>query len=318
MTARTPRAEPDPLARPAGRMLNDAPDDAWVEIARFETFVDADQHALVLIAAGIECGIVRRERATGLLVSAANAANAVAELAAYARENRPPASPPPAPLPLHRGLGGMLVYWCALLFVHGAATREAMELDWLSAGQAQAGLIVGGEWWRAFTALGLHADYGHLFSNLIVGGLFGLLVAQILGSGIAWLAILAAGGVGNLVNAAIQPVTHAAIGASTAVFAAVGLLAVLMLRYQRSLWRHGLRRWLPLAVGVMVLAFLGMEGERIDIGAHIAGFAVGGLAGAGLAVVGPALAERRDVQYACWAAAAALSVGAWLAAFAAS
>jgi membrane associated rhomboid family serine protease len=289
----------------------DARNDPWVEIARYQTESDADQHALVLVAAGIECGIVRRVRGTGLLVSAANAAIAVSELAAYDRLNRPVPPPVVVPQSLRTGLGGTIAYACALLFMHGAATRHLFDREWVTAGAAQAGSIVGGEWWRVFTALGLHADYGHLFSNIAAGGLFGLFVAQVLGGGLTWLAILLAGGMGNAINAALQPAAHTAIGASTAVFGAVGILSVLLLQYQQSLWRFGLRRWLPLAVGVMILAFIGMEGERIDIGAHAAGFASGCLIGVGLSVIGPGLARRRDIQFASWAAAAVLMAGAW-------
>jgi rhomboid protease GluP len=64
---------------------------------------------------------------------------------------------------------------------HGASGRETFSQDWWSAGAAQAGLIADGEWWRAVTALGLHADLSHLASNLAFGSLLGLLLAQILG-----------------------------------------------------------------------------------------------------------------------------------------
>ena len=120
---------------------------------------------------------------------------------------------------------------------------------------------IAGEWWRAVTALGLHADLGHIGSNLVAGSLFGFFLAEILGGGLAWLMILAAGAAGNAINALIQPATHTSIGASTAVFGAVGLIAVLALRYRPRRWRRGLRRWAPLAAGIMLLAFLGTEGS---------------------------------------------------------
>ena len=36
-----------------------------------------------------------------------------------------------------------------------------------------------------------------------------------------------------------------------------------------------LRRLAPLGAGVLLLAYLGFGGERTDVGAHVAGFAVG-------------------------------------------
>ena len=67
----------------------------------------------------------------------------------------------------------------------------------------------------------------------------------------------------------------------------------------------------PLAAGIMLLAFLGMGGERIDFGAHIAGFLVGCLSGAGFLLFGlPAVTNRRTGVFA--ASALGLFAGAWL------
>ena len=82
--------------------------------------------------------------------------------------------------------------------------------------------------------------------------------------------------------------THTAIGASTALFGALGILTA----HARRVWglqlRTGLRRWAPLGAGVMLLAYLGFGGDRTDVGAHVAGFAVGGVLGLGFALAGPA------------------------------
>ncbi len=267
----------------------------------------------MLVAMGIDCQVVPHDGGLTLLVPAPDVAKARRELDAYARDNR--LSPPPA-LPQHsfaEALASAAIYCCVLLFVYGAASRNAFSLDWLTAGEAQSGLMRDGEWWRAFTALGLHADDGHLFSNLMAGAFFGVILAQVLGGGLAWLMTLLAGGIGNALNALLQPAEHTAIGASTAIFGAVGLLAVLMLKHQRSLWRQGLRRWVPLAVGVMLLAFLGIEGERIDVGAHIAGFLTGCLLGAGLILIGQQATMQTGVaQYVFGAVALLIFAGAWV------
>ena len=229
--------------------MTDASGKSWIEVGRFRDQAAASQHALVLAAAGIDCRIVTGGALPAILVEAENAAMALSELAAYAADNRR-ATPPPLRLrPARDGLAGAAIYCCALLFIHGAAGRETFSRDWLTAGDAEAGLIAGGQWWRALTALGLHADYGHLFSNMVAGAFLGMILSQILGSGLAWFLIVLAGGLGNGLNALFQPAGHAAIGASTAVFGALGLLAMFMTRYQRSLRRRGLRRWAPIAAG---------------------------------------------------------------------
>jgi membrane associated rhomboid family serine protease len=285
---------------------------SWIEIGRYDRRAEAEDHALALTALGIASRLIPQERGIGLFVTAAEALRARRELVEYARENRRP--PPPALRPAAEGLNAALAYGAVLVVMHVAAGRQLFGVDWWSAGFAEAGRIVGGEWWRTLTALGLHADVGHLAGNLVAGGLFGLLLAQSLGPGLAWLAILSAGGVGNALNALIHPAAHTAVGASTAVFAALGLIAALMLRHQASLWSRGLRRWLPLAAGVTLLAFLGVGGERTDVGAHVAGFSTGVAFGAGLSLAGPLVPQGPAAQRAFGAVALALFCLAWFAA----
>jgi rhomboid protease GluP len=110
-----------------------------------------------------------------------------------------------------------------------------------------------------------------------------LLVAELLGSGLAWLAILLAGAFGNALDGLVHPAGQTAIGASTAWFGALGILSGHARRSQVVPWRGGLRRWAPIGAGIMLLAFLGFGGERTDVGAHVAGFAVGVVIGFTLA-----------------------------------
>lgn len=292
--------------------MSDAREDAWVEIRRFSSLGDANQHALVLVAAGIQCQLIRRPNEVALLVGAGHAAYAIAELAAYDREQRTSAPPRLTLPPLRTGLSGLLAAWCALVFVDSAANNQAFGFDWQLGGEAVAGAIVGGEWWRTVTALSLHADIGHLLSNLAAGSILAIFLAQVLGSGVTWLAILASGALGNGINALIEPPSHTAIGASTAVFGAIGILALLAVRYQMPLRRRGFRRWAPIAAGVMLLAFLGVQGDNIDVGAHVFGFLAGCLLGVGLSFTGPLYARNAQVQVAAGAAAAILFVGAWM------
>jgi len=273
----------------------DDTEDGWVAVRQFGRRSDAEQHALVLAAAGIDCRLAARETTVTLQVARTEAARARRELNAYAFENRPRRSSPPM-RPLADGLDGVLVYFGVLLLLYGAPRRNTFSLDWWSAGVAQAGAIVSGEWWRTLTALGLHADLEHLASNLVFGGLLGLCLTQLLGPGLTWLAVLLAGGAGNLLNALLHPAAHAAIGASTAVFAALGILSALTWRHRAGIWQHGVRRWLPLGAGIMLLAFLGFGGERTDIGAHLAGFATGVAAGTVLASFGHLIPQDTRAQ----------------------
>ncbi len=286
-------------------------EDTWVEIRRFDERVEAEQHALVLLAMGIDCLLVARSRGTALLVAASDAADAHYQLAAYVRENQRPRRAPAPSRPIGEGIDAALVFCAAVVFVQAAAGRDAFGADWLAAGSAQAGLIANGEWWRTITALGLHGDLGHLMSNLAAGSLFGILIAQMIGPGLTWFAIVAAGGTANALNAMLNTPSHTSIGASTAVFAALGILAALSFKRQEAFGGPGLRRWLPLAAGAMLLAFLGVGGERTDVGAHFAGFAVGCLFGIGLHLAQARLPQGRAAEFRYGAAALGLFAGAW-------
>jgi len=132
-------------------------------------------------------------------------------------------------------------------------------VDWINLGNAYAGKILQGEWWRLLTSLTLHADLLHLFSNLTLGGLFIVRLCRDLGAGLGWSLLLASGLLGNLCNAFLQQADHRAVGASTAVFGAVGLVAAIgLIRHRHTLQR----RWpVPIAAALALLALLGSSGE---------------------------------------------------------
>jgi membrane associated rhomboid family serine protease len=206
----------------------------------------------------------------------------------------------------------MAAYVLVLLFFFGADRRGAWSIDWSAAGVAQAGLIGDGAWWRTLTALTLHADHGHLLGNLAAGSAFGSLAARLLGPGLAWLALLLAGALGNLLNAALQPPGHTAVGAPTALFGALGIVSGHTRQRRPMPWRGGLRRWAPLAAGVMLLVYLGWGGERTDVGGHVAGFAAGTVLGFALGRCSRPLPRRPRAQGLYGLLACGLLALAWL------
>lgn len=281
----------------------------WVEIERYARRQHAEDDALVLAAVGIGSRIIVEEIGIALAVAEADAGRARKELVEYHGENQARESPPLRPP--QEGLKFALAYAAVLILVQGAAGRYLVGFDWWTAGYAQAGLIVSGEWWRTLTALTLHADLAHLASNIVAGGVFGIALAQFLGPGLAWFAILISGGVANGLNALVHPASHTAIGASTAVFAALGLVAVLSWRRKADVPARGMRGVLPLVAGLALFADLGTGGERTDVGAHAFGFMVGIIFGAGLLMAGARVPKDRRTQLAYAAAALSLLGVAW-------
>jgi membrane associated rhomboid family serine protease len=172
-------------------------------------------------------------------------------------------------------------------------------------------LIRAGEWWRVVTALCLHGNGMHLLNNLAFGAVFLLLLTQVLGPGMTALSVLATGMAGNALNALVRMPDHTSIGASTAVFGAVGLLAAL-----KQDWRSGraftsLRDWAPLAGGVMLLAFLGFSEGQTDILAHVFGFVSGVCLGAILVWQDRSWLTDRPLQVKSACAATAIIAISW-------
>lgn len=155
------------------------------------------------------------------------------------------------------------------------------------------------EWWRAVTALTLHADDAHLFGNMVFGLFFFIPLCRRAGLGLGIVLALIAGILGNAGNALTREAHVISLGFSTALFGAVGSLCALVAadvvgHYLRFAHLHaagqsddssgggGLvfalvrRLGPPLAAGLALLGLLGGGGEvRTDYAAHIWGFFCG-------------------------------------------
>jgi membrane associated rhomboid family serine protease len=240
-----------------------------VPLARTERDIaSALDHSLVLEAVGIAHEV--RSTADGgwvLAIAAVDAAAAEAVLALWAIENE--AVPTPVPTPGYgRSLVGIVVAVALVAFAVFVGTMTGAT--WVEAGRADAGRMLGGEWWRAATALSLHAGAAHVAGNGIALGLILTAVARRLGPGLTAWAALVAGFAGNVATALLAGAGHVSLGASTAVFGALGTLSVLHLQPRRA--------WLTLGSGIALLGFLG-TGEHADVLAHVLGFAMGALEG---------------------------------------
>jgi membrane associated rhomboid family serine protease len=240
-----------------------------------------DEWALVLAAEGLATRVWRGPSGFVLGVAPEDAERALAALEAYERENpAPPSSAEgsepsagPAPLRVAIGVSGALLVFFAL-----TGPRHPASF-WFAQGSAHAERILAGETWRAVTALSLHADLGHVAANAIIGALFLTAVCRTLGPGLGCALVLLAGATGNLANAFLRGPFHDSVGASTAVFGAVGLLGGLGVGRRHRGGLRGRRAWVSVAAALGLLAMLGTSGERVDLWAHFFGLALGGLLG---------------------------------------
>jgi len=235
---------------------------------------------LVLAARGIPYRVDHEKRPTIIEIPARHLEIACHEITLYRAENDGAADPQTTELQLASNALPTLSVLFLLGIFHNLTYFQISgfghaSIDWLQLGNADSGKILAGEWWRIITALTLHADGLHLLGNLLIGGYFVVRLCQVAGAGLGWSLVLAAGGLGNLLNALLHGPGHNAVGASTAIFGAIGIAGALnaVLARQRSP-----RYWLlPLAAAAVLLVFLGAgeEGGRTDIGAHLFGFFVG-------------------------------------------
>ena len=135
-----------------------------------------------------------------------------------------------------------------------------------------------------------------------------------MGNGLAWLSIILVAGMSNLANAYIRyGESYLSLGASTAVFAALGLLsgypAGVFLKTREPLQT---REWLiPVAGGVLLFAWMGGGEFPTDVAAHFWSFVFGGIWAVSMAWSSlPSRLNRTD-QYGLLAAAWCLIGASW-------
>ena len=246
-----------------------------------------------------------------LLVDPSDAMLAVAQLHQYRLENVPAPRPPPAPRLHSNAWVGAAVYVVVLIGVALAISNGLWRPDAFDLGALDGERVQSGQWWRLWTALTLHLNADHLFANLGGGVWFGYLAARQLGSGTAWLLIVTGAALANGVDAQWAPPMYRSVGASTAVFTALGLMAAHSWKLRFPLRQSWARRWAPLVAGTVLLGWLGTAGEGTDIVAHLLGFLVGCALGAAAGFASVERALSRVPQWLSGLLALASVAAAW-------
>jgi len=249
-----------------------------VEAGTYPTAAAGFEHGLVVLAYGVPYWLIAEEGRFRLLVEPAGVGAVRRQLECYdgeaARAAERAAAPivPARPVELDTPLR-----WVTGLFTVFAA--QSRWPAWTDAGSLDASAVFDrGEWWRVATALFLHADLGHVVSNALAGLLVFSAWLTTAGRRRGWALLAVASLAGNLAAAAARHASaYASVGASTAVFAGLGLLTG---RAIRALHPAG-RPWQwrpafpPLASGLTVLGLYGAGGVEIDALAHLTGFVAG-------------------------------------------
>lgn len=263
---------------PADAVSERDPEDL-VEVAAYSSNTSGFEHGLVVLALGRPFWLMPSASGFRLMVEA-HAAEAVRhELACFDREAamwQVPAAGGEAAATRRVDFATPLVW----AFAEVASFQlQATRPGWTEQARLDAAaLFSGGDGWRPFSALFVQADVGHLVSNLLSGVFVFSAVLAVCGRLRGWLLLLVGAVAGNVAAAAVhQGDSYRSLGASTAVFAALGLLTGAAVR--RVVRTHGAARWrpvlLPLGSGLVVLALFGAGDVHIDVVAHTTGFAAG-------------------------------------------
>src|SRR5690625_2209501 len=161
-------------------------DPALAEIGTYHRVARAHEHGLVILAMGIPYWLMPLESGGyGLFVEKKHEEAVREQLSRSDHENRfwPPRSDF---LPSRSGTGWSIALY--ILLISGIFLVQNPVI--LEAGSASEEAIRSGQWWRAATALTLHADWGHLIGNSLGGLLFFTIVFRYLGHGFGWFSIL--------------------------------------------------------------------------------------------------------------------------------
>lgn len=259
-------------------------------LARFATSESqADEWRLCLVADGIEAAVDWTEAGYVVVIDPDVAPRAIAIIDEYDAEQRERRALAARPLPPE--FKSHLGAWSAVVLIALHALSLLDRRAWLDVGRANAGLIQAGEWWRITSALFLHGDYMHVFSNSVAALVLFTALGKMVGTARALVLILISASLGNLINAYAHDATFSSIGASTATFASIGLLAV-----HQFLRRNDTRMkrwWPPLAAALGLFAMLG-TGKETDVFAHLFGLLAGVVVGGIAVVVGRAKAPEAN------------------------
>lgn len=273
----------------------------------------ADEWRFVLSSVGLDADVVRLpDGAFGVRVATLEVERALSTLRTYETEN----APSRAPVPRDRARYDASPWWAAALVAmlvafYGVTGPASHGSRYFQVGAADASAILGGASWKAVTALTLHSDSAHVLGNAVFGGVLFAVVHQRLGVGLGTLAVVTSGALGNVLNAVHHRGAHLSIGASTAVLAAIGVLAAVQL--VRNGLRGGARGLLAPVLGAATLLGTIGASPSSDLFAHLYGLVAGFVVGLAIAVPHERFGRRvpASAQVLAGAAAAALVLGSW-------
>jgi len=136
--------------------------------------------------------------------------------------------------------------------------------------------IIDFRYWTILSAMFFHASFSHIFFNMLNLYFFGTLCLQLIETKWFLLVYLVGGIVGNLIFLAIGPMFSAVLGASGAVFAIGGLLAMMRPTFRVYLYFFiPMPLWAAILIGFVITAFVAGIAWQAHLGGIVVGLIVG-------------------------------------------
>jgi membrane associated rhomboid family serine protease len=130
--------------------------------------------------------------------------------------------------------------------------------------------------WMVVSAMFIHADFWHIFGNMVTLFFFGTFLVRLIGSNWFVLVYFVGGIVGNLLYVLLGDSVSLVIGASGAIYAVAGALVVMMPRLTvRLYFLFPMPLWAVILVFFVAWSFV----PGVAWQAHLGGLAVGLIAG---------------------------------------
>ena len=188
---------------------------------------------------------------------------------------------------------GLVIVNCIVFLICELTGDRLINLGMLSAWS----VFLDGEIWRVFTAMFLHGDVQHIFSNMLILFFLGSMLEKEVGH-VPLLIIYVLSGIGgngaSLYEKFRQGSLIPSIGASGAVFGLDGLLLALVL-FAPNRWETAP---VPRVIAMILLSlYSGYTAEHIDNAAHVGGLITGFLAGIVWCQVFEKRRRRKNLEY---------------------
>lgn len=136
-------------------------------------------------------------------------------------------------------------------------------------------IITDQEYYRLFSAIFLHYDINHLFSNMILLFFLGRIVEKHIGHIAYFVVYMLSGAGGNIISGLWELMMKRysiSVGASGAVFGLIGALLVLVLFHRGRLEQI---KWQGVILMIILSVYNGFVVDNINNAAHIGGLIIG-------------------------------------------